>query len=95
MYYSRGADTDKFDLGPQGIIFVAHDPRPSKPEYRTTSNVYYVPITSWTEAPKSKAVKIVPQSDDALGTATNCRFSPDRTMVAYLNTPYANEANAR
>lgn len=57
--------------------------------------MYFVPIGSWIEVPGDKLFKIVSASENALGTETNCLFSPDGTIIAYLNTPYANEADVR
>jgi dipeptidyl aminopeptidase/acylaminoacyl peptidase len=97
MYGGRDSATDRFDIGPLGIIFAARDPQPqpAKPQYMTASDVYFTPIRSWSEPPTSEPAKVVLPDDHALGVASNPRFSPDGTMVAYLKHPFSNEADVR
>ncbi|OIW32555.1 prolyl oligopeptidase [Coniochaeta ligniaria NRRL 30616] len=97
MYGGRDSPTDRYDLGSQGIVFTARDPNPdpTKPQYLTASDVYFVPIEDWNKRPASNPVKVVLQSDNALGTVSNPRFSPDGTMVAYLKRLFSNEADVR
>jgi dipeptidyl aminopeptidase/acylaminoacyl peptidase len=97
MYGGRDSPADRYDIGKQGIIFTARNPNPepTEPQYLTASDVYFVPIDNWYKPPASKPVKVVLQSDNALGTVSNPRFSPDGSMVAYLKRMFSNEADVR
>lgn len=97
MYAGHGSPADRYDIGAQGIIFAARNPspEPTEPQYMTASDVYFVPIDDWSRPPGSKPVRVVLQSDNALGTVSNPRFSPDGTMVACLKRPFSNEADVR
>lgn len=97
MYGGLASAVDNYDLGSQGIIFAARDPnpQPTKPQYMRASDVYFVPIDDWSKLPTSRPVKVVLQTDSALGPVSNPRFSPDGTMVAYLKQPFSNEADVR
>jgi hypothetical protein len=87
---------NNYDLGRKGIIFVARDPFPDKPEHNEACDVYFVPLDSWTAAAYQKPVKITLQGGDTMvGVAFNPRFSPDGVMISYLKKPFANFADTR
>ncbi len=93
--YEPGDPSGNYDIGPKGVIFVAGDPVPSRPQYHGTSDVYFVPLESWTQPPMYKPTKLVLQNESSVGVAANPRFSPDGTMIAYLKTPISNIADTR
>lgn len=97
MYGGRDSSTSRYDIGSNGIVFTARDPSPdpTKPQFATASDVYFVAVEDWYSPPAAQPVKIVLQGDDALGAVSNPRFSPDGSMVAYLKRLFSNEADVK
>ncbi|KAK3378704.1 prolyl oligopeptidase [Lasiosphaeria ovina] len=93
--YIPGNPSGNFDISAKGIAFVAHDPNPSKIHYSNASDVFFAPVDSWSEATEHRATCMTTGNEAALGVSANPRFSPDGTMIAYLKTPFANEADTR
>lgn len=93
--YQPEDPADNYDLCEKGIVFVACDPKPIHPRHHATSDVYFVPVDSWTAMVACRPVKITMQTDHVVGYASNPRFSPDGSMVAYLKKPFANPADTR
>lgn len=73
--------TDHFDISSSGIIFVSRDPT-RDPACYTKSDLYYVPIKSWTESnpPQPRAVKTRGLS----GYSMEPTFSRDGKKAAFV-----------
>ncbi|KAK3671252.1 hypothetical protein LTR78_008887 [Recurvomyces mirabilis] len=72
---------DHFDVGRQGIIFVAKDPE-LNPALNTKCNVYILKITSWTGSNSLELEKI--PVDDFHGAASSPVWNPDGSGAAFL-----------
>lgn len=73
--------SDHYDLGSNGIIFVAKDPTLG-PAFNTKCDFYYVPIADFEEPPSSMPQKAQTQSLE--GAATSPVFSPRGDSAAFL-----------
>lgn len=69
-----------FDIGSKGIVFVSRDPE-LIPALNTKSDVYYIPIDSWTQTkpPTPQRVK----TGDLKGYSGNPVFSPDGKSIVF------------
>ncbi|KAK5024525.1 hypothetical protein LTR16_012322, partial [Cryomyces antarcticus] len=72
---------DNFDIGSSGIIFVAKDPE-LNPALNTKCNVYFIPISSFTESSTFGPHKV--QVPNFEGAASSPVFSADGKKAAFL-----------
>ena len=73
--------SDHFDLSSTGIIFVARDPD-LNPAFNTKCDLYYVPLTSFSQSNSSAPQKI--EVEGLEGAASSPAFSPDGKSAAFL-----------
>lgn len=74
--------TGDFDIGPYGMVFVARDPECRPAACYTKSDLYFVPLESWSEddpAPKPRRV----ETEGLEGYSQNPRFSHCGRKVAF------------
>lgn len=72
---------DHFDISSNGLIFVAKDPA-LNPAFNTKCNLYYIPVSDFSENPASKPRKL--ELESLQGAATSPVFSPDGRSAAFL-----------
>ena len=102
--YEPGTPASDYDIGAQGLVFVARTTMLADPILADCTDVYYVPLDSFTAPTAYKPTKIrvtaapssaAPLTDDVAGLCSNPRFSPDGTMLAFLHAPQACPADTR
>ena len=71
----------EFDISTAGIIFTARDPK-INPAKTVQVNLYYIPLSDFTESPAPKAHEI--RSPQEKGSISSAVFSPDGKSVAFL-----------
>ncbi|RDL29927.1 Dipeptidyl-peptidase-like protein V [Venustampulla echinocandica] len=72
--------TDNFDISKFGIVFVAKDPK-LNPVTTTKSDVYYIPLKTFTEAAPEPQIVTTPKLE---GASTSPTFSPGSAAVAFV-----------
>ncbi|KAF6821195.1 oligopeptidase family protein [Colletotrichum plurivorum] len=85
---------DSFDVSEEGIAFAAED-NGVTPEYSGISHVYYVPLASFATAPAARPRAIVMGISETKAYYSNVRFSPDGSMIGFLQASYGNPADVR
>ncbi|KAI0482832.1 prolyl oligopeptidase [Xylariaceae sp. FL0804] len=80
-------DAGDYDIGPRGLVFVSRDPD-LNPALWTKSDLYYVPLASFTET-KPPAPRLVRTSDDLRGYTGAPAFSHDGRRVAFKRMAHA------
>ncbi|EPE02398.1 oligopeptidase family protein [Ophiostoma piceae UAMH 11346] len=102
--YEPSDPASAYDIGAQGLVFVARAPVLTDPALACCTDVYYVPLDSFTGPTAYKPTKIritaspssaAPSTSDITGECSNPRFSPDGTMIAFLRSPLACPADMR
>ncbi|KKY27519.1 putative oligopeptidase family protein [Diplodia seriata] len=73
--------TDNFDVSSSGLAFVAKDPE-LLPSVWTKINVYYVPLSTFTESTAPAPVQV--ETAGFQGQSTSPVFSPDGKSLAFL-----------
>ena len=87
MYDGLSGGIGAFDICSAGIVFVAEDPENKDPFYQGISDVYYVPLESFSSASTKEARKVPITQDSSPAAYSNPRFSPDGSMIAFLRRP--------
>lgn len=73
-----------FDARQQGVAIIARDLRLRDPLMAGTSQCYYIPIESFDLPPVQQPLQIALPDDVGPGTASNIRFSPNGSDIAFL-----------
>jgi dipeptidyl aminopeptidase/acylaminoacyl peptidase len=73
--------TDHYDIGPNGLVFVAKDPD-LNPAFHTKCNFYHVVVPDFTKSPPSKPS--LTQAEGLAGAATGPVISPNGKMAVYM-----------
>lgn len=73
--------TGDFDIGPHGLVFVARDPEFRPAACYTKSDLYFVPLESWSEDPAPPPRRV--QTAGLEGYSQNPRFSHCGRKVAF------------
>jgi hypothetical protein len=90
-----GDPSDRFDISPKGIAFIATNVKEIDPIYTSADDAYFVPLDDFTSASSYRPTRFTMQGGLGQGMAFNIRFSPDGTMIAFLWEPFADWAEAR
>ncbi|KAL7628974.1 hypothetical protein AAE478_000492 [Parahypoxylon ruwenzoriense] len=85
--YEPGDPRSDYDISQRGITFAAADPDIKDPLLSGVSDIYYVPLASFSTASVQGPQKVGVQSDELLGSSSHPRFSPDGSMIAFLRSP--------
>lgn len=94
--YEPDTPASAYDIGAQGLVFVARAPVLTDPVLAGCTDVYYIPLDSFTAPTAYKPNKIritaSPSSaaasvSEVTGQCSNPRFSPDGTTIAFLRSP--------
>lgn len=78
---------DDYDISEGGIIFAAEEPGIKDPLLIGISNIYHVRLDSFAAASVHKPTRIGAQSEYLNGFSSHPRFSPDRSLIAFLRSP--------
>jgi hypothetical protein len=93
--YDVGDAADSYAICEKGIAFISENLQTKRPDFQATSHVYYSPLDSFTAAITEQPCRIATGPDDYVGFHSNIRFSPDGSMVAFIEQPLSNEADRR
>jgi hypothetical protein len=86
MYGGGGGAINNFDISHRGVAFVARNVAATIPE-STYSYAYFVPISSFTQAPTQKPQQILLPYSTADGYASYIRISPDDSSIYFFFAP--------
>ncbi|KAI5866690.1 prolyl oligopeptidase [Durotheca rogersii] len=85
--YEPGDPRDDYDISQGGIVFAAGDPDVADPLLSGVSDIYHLPLASFSTASVQGPQRVSVQSEYLLGSSFHPRFSPDGSMIAFLRSP--------
>ncbi|KAI0132619.1 prolyl oligopeptidase [Xylariales sp. AK1849] len=85
--YELSVPTDQIDISERGIAFTAEEYGVEDPMKIQISNVYYLPLDSFSEVSTQGLKRISVQTNSDEGYCSRPRFSPDGSMLAFQKAP--------